>query len=48
MGERRVAYRVSEKKPERNRPLGTPGSRWEDNIKTDFQEVRRVGGHGLD
>ena len=26
-------------KPEGKRPLGRPGSRWEDNIKMDFQEV---------
>ena len=26
-------------KPDRNRPLGRPKRRWEDNIKTDFQEV---------
>jgi hypothetical protein len=26
-------------KPEGKRPLGRPGRRWEDNIKTDFQEV---------
>ena len=26
-------------KPERKRPLGRPRHRWEDNIKTDLQEV---------
>jgi hypothetical protein len=26
-------------KPEGKRPLGTPRSRWEDNIKMDLQEV---------
>ena len=26
-------------KPEGKRPRGRPGRRWEDNIKTDFQEV---------
>jgi hypothetical protein len=31
-------------KPERNRPLGRPRRRWEDNIKMDFQEVE--GGRG--
>jgi hypothetical protein len=25
-------------KPERKRPLGTPGRRWEDNIKMDLRE----------
>jgi len=29
------------------RPLGSPRSRWEDNIKMDLQEVK-WGGHGLD
>jgi len=48
MGDRRVAYRGSEEKPERMRPLGTPGSRWEYNIKMDLQEVGWEGGHGLD
>jgi hypothetical protein len=27
-------------KPEGKRPLGRPRRRWEDNIKTDLQEVR--------
>jgi hypothetical protein len=31
-------------KPEGKRPLGRPRHRWEDNIKTDLQEVG--GGHG--
>jgi len=30
-------------KPEGRRPLGRPRRRWEDNIKMDLQEVRRVG-----
>jgi hypothetical protein len=30
---------VLEGKPEGKRPLGRPGRRWEDNIKTDLQEV---------
>ena len=40
MGERRSVYRVLVGKPERKRPLGRPRRRWEDNIKTDLQEVR--------
>jgi hypothetical protein len=28
------------RKYEGKRPLGRPGSRWEDNIKMDLQEVR--------
>jgi hypothetical protein len=34
--DRRGAYRVLVGKPEGKRPLGRPGSRWEDNIKMDF------------
>jgi hypothetical protein len=26
-------------KPEENRPLGRPRSRWEDNITTDLREI---------
>jgi len=36
MGERRGVYRVLVGKPERNRPVGRPRQRWEDNIKMDF------------
>jgi hypothetical protein len=43
--EGRVLYRVLLEKPEGKRPLGKPRRRWEDNIKTDFQEV---GYRGLD
>ena len=32
------------RKPEGKRPLGSPRRRWEDNIKTDLQEV----GRGMD
>jgi hypothetical protein len=39
MGERRGIYRGLVGKPEGNRPLGRPRSRWEDNIKADLQEV---------
>jgi hypothetical protein len=39
MGERRGVYRVLVGKPEGKRPHGRPGSRWEDNIKTDLQKV---------
>ena len=31
------------RKPEGKRTLGRPGRRWEDNIKTDLQEVRCGG-----
>jgi hypothetical protein len=46
MGEDRVVNRVMVGKPEGKRPLGRPRRRWEDNIKTDLQEVG--GGRGLD
>jgi hypothetical protein len=39
MGERRRVYRVLVEKPEGKRPLVKPRQRWEDNIKTDLQEV---------
>jgi hypothetical protein len=35
----RGAYRALLEKRERNRPLGTPRLRWEDNIKGGLQEV---------
>ena len=38
-GEKRGVYRVLMGKPEGKRPLGRPRRRWEDNIKTDLQEV---------
>jgi len=44
MGEDRGVHRVLVGKPEGKRPLGKPRSRWEDNIKTDLQEVG--GGRG--
>ena len=42
MGERRGVYRVLVGKSDGRRPLGKPRRRWEDNIKTDHQEVRWV------
>ena len=38
-GERKRVYRVLVCKPEGERLLGNPRSRWEDNIKMDLQEV---------
>ena len=35
-GERRGVYRVVVGRPERQRPLGRPRNRWEDNIKMDL------------
>jgi hypothetical protein len=46
MGEKRGAYRILVGRPEGKRQLGRPSLRWEDNIKTDVQEV--IWGHGLD
>ena len=43
MGEERGVYRVLVGKPEGKRPLGRPGRRWVDNIRTELQEV----GYGL-
>jgi hypothetical protein len=39
MGEGRGSYRMLVGRPEGRRPLGRPRRRWEDNIKTDLQEV---------
>ena len=44
MEEGRGVHRVMVGKPEGSRPLGRPRRRWEDNIKTDLQEVG--GGFG--
>jgi hypothetical protein len=35
-------------KPVGERPLGRTRRRWEDNIKTDLQEVRCVGMDGIE
>jgi hypothetical protein len=44
VGEGRGAYRILVGRPEGRRPLGRPRRRWEDNIKTELQEV---GWHGM-
>jgi hypothetical protein len=33
------AHRALVGRPERKRPLGRPGCRWEDNIKMDLREI---------
>jgi hypothetical protein len=48
MGERRGAYRVLVGKPEGQNPLGRPRCSWEDNIKTNLQEVRYRGMDRID
>jgi hypothetical protein len=45
MGEGRGVYRVLVGKPEGKRPLERPRRRWEDNTKSDLQEV---GCRGMD
>jgi hypothetical protein len=37
MIEMRNAYKILFREPEGTRPLGEPGHRWEDNIKTDIE-----------
>jgi 3-oxoacyl-ACP reductase-like protein len=39
LGEERGVYRVLVGNPEGKRPLGRTRRRWEDNIRTDLQEV---------
>jgi hypothetical protein len=41
--ERKGVHTVLVGKPEGKRPLGRPRSRWEDNIKMDFQKVECGG-----
>jgi hypothetical protein len=40
IGERRHACKILVGKPEGKRPVGRSSHRWEDNIKTDLQEIR--------
>jgi hypothetical protein len=46
MGEKRVIFTVSLRKPEGKRPLGRPRQRWEGTIKNDLKKYE--GKHGLD
>jgi hypothetical protein len=48
MGEGRGVHRVPVVKPEGKIPLGRPRHRWEDNIKTDLQEVGGSCGDWMD
>ena len=48
MGEGRGVHRVLVGKPEGKRPLGRPRRRWEDNIKTDLQDVGRGCGDWME
>jgi hypothetical protein len=47
MGEERGVCRVLVGGPEGRRPLGGPGSSWEDGIRMDLREIG-LGGCGLD
>jgi hypothetical protein len=38
-GEKSTAYRILVGKPERERPLGRPRSRWVNNNKLDIREI---------
>jgi hypothetical protein len=48
MVEGRGAYRILVGRPEGRRPLGRLRRRWEDNIKTDLQEVEWEGVDWID
>jgi hypothetical protein len=48
MGEWRGAYRVLVGRPDGNVTLGRPRHRWEDNIKTDLQDVGWWGMEWID
>jgi hypothetical protein len=39
MGEERKVYKILVGKPEGNRPLGRPRSRWDDGIRMDLKET---------
>jgi hypothetical protein len=39
MGEVRGVHRVLVGRPERKRPLGRPGRRWDDNIRMGLREI---------
>ena len=48
MEEERVVHKVLVVKPEGKRPLGRPRRRWEDNIKSDLEEVGRGCGDWME
>jgi hypothetical protein len=43
--EKKNSYKIFVRKPERNRPIGRPRRRWQDNIKMDLREI---GWGGMD
>jgi hypothetical protein len=48
MTEKRNAHRMMVAKKEGKRPLGTPRSRWVENIKTDLTEIGWDGADWID
>ena len=48
MEEGRVVHKGLAGKPEGKRPVGRPRRRWEDNIKTDLEEVGRGFGDWME
>jgi hypothetical protein len=48
MGEKRNAYRILVRKPERKRPLGRQRRRWVDSIKMDLNEIEWDGMDWID
>ena len=44
MGHKRRTYKDLIGKPAGKQPLSRPSRRWEDNIKTDLQEVGQLAG----
>ena len=48
MEEGRSALKIVTVKPTAKRPLGRPGSRWEDNIRMDLEEICINEGNWVD
>jgi hypothetical protein len=48
MGEMGNAYIIFVGRPERKRPLGRPKRKWEDIIRIDRREIRRVRRCGVE
>ena len=48
MEEGRNAFKILTGKPTRERPLGWPRRRWEDNIRMDLEEIGTNAGNWVD
>ena len=48
MEEGRSAYKILRGKPTRKRPLGRPRRTWQDNIRTDLEEIVINAGNLVD